>query len=191
MYIIGYYYLDTSPQKSDVNAVYQEGGRMIRRINSWTGVFCGLWIGAFVFISLASTSAQAAEYHGHGAAHGGALVGLEYGDKEVAHLELQLDPDSGELKAYLTDAEAQNPARIPQEAIEAVVLLPGAAKAIPLELTAVENAATGEAAGDASVFSVRSEALKGARNFSVSIASIFVQGYEVSDIRFTYPQGDH
>lgn len=164
---------------------------MIRRINGWAGILCGFWIGAIVFILPASTSVQAAEYHGHDAAHGGALVGLEYGDKEVAHLELLLDPDSGELTAYLTDAEAQNPARIPQEAIEAAVLMPGAAKAITLELTAVENAATGEAAGDASVFSVRSEALKGARNFGVTIASIFIQGYEVNDVRFHYPEGNH
>jgi hypothetical protein len=138
------------------------------------------------------------EHHGkdadaaeHAASHGGALVGLEYSGKEVAHLEMVLEPSSGTLTVYLMDEAAHDAVRIPQETIDAVVLLPGAAKAIPLEFAAVENAESGETTGDTSVFSVRSEALKGAERFSVSIASIFVQGYEVNDIRFAYPEGDH
>ncbi len=176
---------------------------MIRRISGWAGVLCGFGIGTFVFVpqvftapEFAEPQQQASEHDvrgpWHHAAHGGALVGLEYGDKEVAHLELQLDPDSGELKIYLTDAEAQNPAPIPQETIDAVVLLPGSAKALPVEFKAVKDAAAGQTAGDdTSIFSVHSEALKGAQRFSIAIASIFVQGCEVNDIRFTYPAGDH
>jgi hypothetical protein len=167
---------------------------MARRINGWAGVLCGLLIGAFSFVPQASTASEVTAPHeqpGHGAAHGGALVGLEYGGAEVAHLELKLDPALGDLKIYLTDAEAQDPVRIPQETIEVEVLLTGASEPLVLELAAVEDAATGETVGDASVFSVRSELLKGAEEFSVVIASIFAQGYEVNDIRFRYPEGNH
>ncbi len=134
-----------------------------------------------------SASAEGA----HTASHGGALAGLEYDGLEAAHLELAADPATGALTVYLLDAEAEAAVRIPQEIIEAEVYLPNDPQPATIEFKAQENPATGETAGDTSVFAAQSDRLKGVSEFKITLRSIFIAGVEIDDTSFGYPEGTH
>ena len=146
---------------------------------------------------LAHGSADAdANHNGHGhehtAPHGGTLVVL--GD-EFAHLELVLDPEYGTLRGYVLDGEAENPVRLEQENIEIRIAVPDTAgnvpaSELPLGLSAVYNILTGEKKGDTSEFAVRSEKLKGLKQFSAVITAITVKGREFQEVEFRFPEGN-
>lgn len=146
-------------------------------------------LAALAAASVLMTSAYADD--GHRASHGGALVGLEYDGAEAAHLELTADPATGSLTVYLLDAEAEAAVRIPQEIIEAEVYLPNDPQPASIQFKAQENPATGETAGDASVFAAQSDRLKGVSEFKITLHSIFIAGVEIDETSFGYPEGTH
>ncbi len=130
--------------------------------------------------------------HEHTAPHGGTLVVL--GD-EFAHLELVLDPDEGKLSGYVLDGEAESPVRIEQEDIEIQIVAPDtdgnvAASELPLRLSAVYNILTEEKEGDTSEFAVRSERLKGLKQFGAIITAINVKRREFQEVEFRFPEGN-
>lgn len=130
--------------------------------------------------------------HEHTAPHGGTLVVL--GD-EFAHLELVLDPGTGELTAYVLDGEAENPVRLGQENIEIRIVAPDTGGEAPageltLRLDAVYNILTGEKEGDTSEFAGRSERLKGLEHFSAVVTAITVRGKEFKEVELRFPEGN-
>ena len=130
--------------------------------------------------------------HEHSAPHGGTLVVL--GD-EFAHLELVLDPGTGELTAYVLDGEAENPVRLEQENIEIRIAVPDTggnepASKLPLKLNAVYNILTGEKKGNTSEFAARSDSLKGLKQFGAVITAITVKGREFQEVEFGFPEGN-
>jgi len=130
--------------------------------------------------------------HEHTAPHGGTLVVL--GD-EFAHLELVLDPDEGTLRGYVLDGEAESPVRLAQENIEIRITVPDpggnvAASVLPLRLSAVYNILTGEKEGDTSEFIVRSERLKGLKQFGAVITAMTIKGREFQEVEFRFPEGN-
>lgn len=130
--------------------------------------------------------------HEHTAPHGGTLVVL--GD-EFAHLEIVLDPGTGELTAYVLDGEAENPVRLGQENIEIRIVAPDTGGEAPageltLSLDAVYNILTGEKGGDTSEFAARSERLKGLEHFSAVVTAITVRGKEFKEVEFRFPEGN-
>ena len=130
--------------------------------------------------------------HEHTAPHGGTLIVL--GD-EFAHLELVLDPEEGMLRGYVLDGEAESPVRLEQEYIEIRIAVPDTAgnayaSELPLRLSAVYNILTGEKEGDTSEFAVRSERLKGLKQFGAVITTITVKGREFQEVEFRFPEGN-
>ena len=130
--------------------------------------------------------------HEHTAPHGGTLIVL--GD-EFAHLELVLDPEEGTLRGYVLDGEAESPVRIEQREIEVTITVPDTggdvpASELPLRLSAVYNILTGEKKGDTSEFTVRTERLKGLKQFGAVITTITVNGREFQEVEFRFPEGN-
>ncbi|MGE3524203.1 MAG: hypothetical protein AB7I96_15190 [Candidatus Dadabacteria bacterium] len=130
--------------------------------------------------------------HEHTAPHGGTLIVL--GD-EFAHLELVLDPEEGTLRGYVLDGEAESPVRIEQREIEIRIAVPDPggnvpASELPLRLSAVYNILTGEKEGDTSEFAVRSERLKGMKQFGAVITAITIKGREFEEVEFRFPEGN-
>ena len=114
---------------------------------------------------------------------------------EFAHLELVLDPEEGMLRGYVLDGEAESPVRIEQREIEVRITVPDAggdeaANELPLMLSAVYNILTGEKEGDTSEFAVRSERLKGLKQFEAVITAITIKGREFEEVEFRFPEGN-
>ena len=114
---------------------------------------------------------------------------------EFAHLELVLDPEEGTLRGYVLDGEAENPVRLDQPDIEIRIAVPDAAgnayaSELPLRLSAVYNILTGEKKGDTSEFTVRSDRLKGLKQFGAVITAITVKGREFQEVGFRFPEGN-
>jgi hypothetical protein len=143
--------------------------------------------------TVAAAKGEADGHHAHVAPHGGALVAF---GEHLAHIEFVLDSGSGELTAYVLDAEAEAPIRIAQRAIELLISnvrrVEGGALAAPpltLRLAARANPLTGEMVGDSSEFSAQSERLKDAAGFEVTLAQIALRGQVFKDVRFNFPTG--
>jgi hypothetical protein len=126
--------------------------------------------------------------HAHTAPHGGSLI--EFGE-EFAHLELVLDRDTGRLTAYALDGEAERPVRLSQLAIALTVTLPDVLRPIPVELQPVENALTGEKAGDTSQFSTTVEELKGRSSFNGQVDNLAIRGRSFARVTFKFPATGH
>lgn len=129
----------------------------------------------------------------HQAPHGGALVEL---GGHRAHLELVLDPETGVLRATMLDHEARQPRRLAQPALDLKIRRvrdPAGAfrtlDAFELQLLPVQNPATGEVAGDSSVFAVQSDRLLGAHDFEGLLRWIEVDEVRYRVVRFDYPRG--
>lgn len=127
-------------------------------------------------------------HHEHEAPHGGNLV--EFGE-EFAHLELVLDGSTGRLTTYALDGEAEQPARLAQPSIALDITIANAPSPIAVTLQPVENALTGEKAGDTSQFSATVSHLKGRSAFSGVVTALTIRGRTFSRVPFTYPAEDH
>jgi hypothetical protein len=126
--------------------------------------------------------------HAHSAPHGGSLI--EFGD-EFAHLELVLDAGSGRLTAYALDGEAERPVRLAQPAIGLVLTVPDVLSPIDVTLTPVENALTGEKAGDTSQFAADVPTLKGRKMFRGSVTTLTIRGQSFARVGFEFPATQH
>jgi len=135
-----------------------------------------------------STDRPAAKTHAHAAPHGGTLV--ELGD-EFAHLELLLDKETGRVTAFALDGEAEKPVRLSQPAVTLRITVPDVLEPLDVELTAVENALTGEKAGDTSQFSATVPPLKGRDEFRGTITSIGIRGRSFARVAFRHPSAGH
>ncbi len=123
--------------------------------------------------------------HVHIAPHDGTLV--VFGE-EFAHLELVLDAEKGELRAYALDGEAQNGVKLKQETIDLEINHSG--KKMSLQLEAVESALSGDKKGSSAEFLGRADALKGLTKFEVKIAKLTIKGQTFTDVTFPFPEGN-
>jgi len=145
-------------------------------------LLCAGMLGA----SVPGWSEEAGHPHRHEAPHGGTL--LVFGD-EVAHLELVLERDTGELRAYVLDGAAQRGVPVSQPTLELEVA-PPRGDPFPLQLEAVENVLTGEVVGRSSEFGGRSERLVGLQTFGGVLRGLEVKGRVFRDVRFRFPEGN-
>jgi hypothetical protein len=130
----------------------------------------------------------AQEEHEHTAPHGGTLIVL---GNEVAHVELVLDAESGQLTAYVLDGEAEQAVRIARSVLPLMIEVGEAGEEASLvPLHAVENPLTGEKLDDTSEFRGQSDLLIGREFFSATLTDITVKGFNFQDVMFSFPQGN-
>ncbi len=147
----------------------------------------------FLGLALALPAGSLAEegHHEHVAPHGGTLVVL---GEEFAHVELVLDADSGELRAYVLDGEAERGVRVAQKTlglrIEAGEPGDAAGARSELALGAIANVLTGETVGDSSEFRIRHPRLRGLERFRGEIARVVVKGRPFEAVAFDFPEGN-
>jgi hypothetical protein len=142
-------------------------------------IVAGLWA--------APVAADAADtHHEHVAPHGGTLVA--FGD-EFAHLELILDPETGEMTAYVLDGAAERGVSVQQPSL-GIDVRPEAGARFAVALAAVENVLTGETQGNTSQFAGRSDRLKGLLRFRGEIRRLTVKGQVFERVSFRFPEGN-
>ncbi|MBW8782666.1 MAG: hypothetical protein JF599_12390 [Verrucomicrobia bacterium] len=136
----------------------------------------------------AATTADATPHkHEHHPPHGGTPVVL--GD-EAYHIELVLDPAEGRLQAFILDGEMENFVRSTVPSLEIIATVDGEKR--PLVLQAVADAASGEKAGDTSLFETKVDWLKTTKDFDAVLTSIAIRGTTFSGVPFNFPKGnDH
>ncbi len=144
-----------------------------------------LWAAAALWAAPAAAEGAHA-HHEHVAPHGGTLIAL--GD-ELAHLELVLDPETGELTAYVLDGEAQRGVAVEQPAL-GIDVQPGSGGRFAVALAPVANVLTGETPGNTSQFAGRSDRLKGLRRFRGEIRRLEVKGQRFERVSFRFPEGN-
>lgn len=135
--------------------------------------------------------------HHHHAEHGpheGALVAIGHDD---AHVEFVLDADSGTLKAYVLDGEAEKPVSIKQANLQVAVTLTNGDDAdekerdVPKDAIIVMLKAVSPADdGTASEFEGQADELKGAEKFAAVLTTITVKGKAFPNVDFKYPEGN-
>lgn len=126
-------------------------------------------------------------HHEHTPPHGGTAVVL---GEEAAHIELVLDPAAGRLRAYVLDGELENFIRVKDAALALAVREATGERA--LILAAVADPATGETAGDTSLFEAAADWLKTTPRFEATLREITVRGATYRDVTFKFPEGnDH
>lgn len=157
---------------------------------SFSKLIAGLLMASLVLFTACSRKSEAADdakpaKHEHHPPHGGTPVVL--GD-EVYHVELVLDPVAGKLQAYVFDGELENFIRSASPSFEVVAVVGGETK--PLVFAPVANAATGETAGDTSLFEAQADWLKTTREFDAVLKEITVRGTVFKDVKFNYPKGN-
>jgi hypothetical protein len=123
--------------------------------------------------------------HEHHPPHGGTPVVL---GKEEYHMELVLDPAAGRLQAFVLDGEMENFIRIAAGAIE--IDAKAAGQDEQLKLQPVANSATGETAGNTSLFEAKADWLKHTTNFDATLKEIDVRGSIYSNVKFNFPKGN-
>ncbi len=146
---------------------------------------------AVVCVAASTSPSFAAEEHGHhhhAAPHDGTLVAL---GEEAAHLELVLDSTSGQLTGYVLDGEGEKAIRIPQSEIQLQIASRDVPTTLTVALKPVENALTGEKAGDTSQFQATDAALKGKKKFSVTIGPLTIKGTQFNSTTSKFPEGNH
>ena len=138
-----------------------------------------------VMMSLFLLLAAQVSAHEHHPPHHGTLVVL---GEEFSHVELLLDPATGQLDAFILDGEAENPVRISQSSLQ--IRIKGKAKDWVLKLKPISNSLTGETRGDTSQYQAVSSRLKGATKFQGEIIYIKAKGTDFKNVWFLYPEGN-
>ncbi|HSI07413.1 MAG: hypothetical protein ACAH89_10110 [Rariglobus sp.] len=157
---------------------------------SFSKLIAGLLMASLVLFAACSRKSEAAAdakpaKHEHHPPHGGTPVVL--GD-EVYHVELVLDPVAGKLQAYVLDGELENFIRSASASFEVTATVGGETKT--LVFAPVANVATGETAGDTSLFEVQADWLKTTREFDAVLNEITVRGTVFKEVKFNYPKGN-
>ena len=122
--------------------------------------------------------------HEHKPPHHGTPVVL--GDEEY-HMELVLDAPAGKLQAYIMDGELENFVRIKTDSFEITASLPGQEQLLLFK--PIANNATGETAGDTSLFEAHADWLKTTTEFDAAIKAVTVNGKTYQNIHFNFPKG--
>lgn len=127
----------------------------------------------------------AAHKHEHTPPHGGAPVVL--GEEEY-HLEVVRDAAAGKLQLYVMDGELEKFIRIAAASIEVTAQVNDKAEALTFK--PVANPATGEQAGDTSLFEAQADWVKTATNFDAVVKLVDVKGRPFKDVKFNFPKGN-
>ena len=134
--------------------------------------------------AVATTTAPVAQ-HEHKAPHAGTPVVL---GNEAYHLELVREAATGKLTAYVLDGEMEEFIRVKAATFEIVAIVAGAKQT--LTLTAVANAATGEAVGSTSQFEATADWLKSTANFDGTLTALEIKGTNFTTVAFNFPKGN-
>ncbi|MDR1281432.1 MAG: hypothetical protein LBK99_11495 [Opitutaceae bacterium] len=134
-----------------------------------------------------TTTTAAGHHHEHTPPHGGTPVVL--GD-EAFHLELVRDAGAGKLQIYVMDGELENFIRIPAASISITATVNGQPQALVFRPVASE--ATGETAGDTSLFEAEAGWIgtKAADDFDATLETITIKGTAFNNVKFNYPKGN-
>jgi hypothetical protein len=136
---------------------------------------------------------HAEHHHAEKGPHDGALVAI--GDED-AHLEFVLDADTGTLKAYVLDGEAEKAVAIKQAKLQIAFTVAKAGDGtdeggLPADATIVMLAAVSPSAdGMASEFEGQADGLKGAEKFAANLTALTVGGKSFKNVAFKYPEGN-
>lgn len=122
--------------------------------------------------------------HEHTAPNGGTLIVF---GKEFAHLEIVVEPASGQVNAYALDGEAERSVKIAQGTIVIEVEKP---TKFSITLDAVEDSLTGEKLGATSEFRGQAEQLKELNQFDGRVKSITIRGRKFDNVKFSFPKGN-
>ncbi len=125
--------------------------------------------------------------HAHVAPHGGTLIVL--GD-HVAHIELVLEPDTGQLTAYALDGHAETPVRLSTPALDLSFRFTSDEPWRAAPLLARANTLSGETVGDTSEFTAQVPFLQGQERFEVRLAPITIRGVEMPALETRFPEGN-
>src|SRR5918993_5620009 len=117
------------------------------------------------------------EAHADRPPHGGVVVPL---GAHLAHAELVVVPDTGELTLYVLDGEGQPGQRVAQPTV--VIDVETSGRLVRLEMSAVPDEGVGERVGDASRFVVRSDDLLRMGEAKVTVKWLGVSGQVYSDV---------
>jgi hypothetical protein len=123
--------------------------------------------------------------HEHKPPHHGTPVML--GDEEY-HVELVLEPASGQFQAYVMDGELENFVRTTLDSFEVTAKLPSGEQV--LKFQAVANSATGEQVGDTSLFETQADWLKTTPAFDAVLRELNVRGKTYRNVSFNFPKGN-
>jgi hypothetical protein len=132
-------------------------------------------------------------HHAEKGPHDGALVAIGEDD---AHVEFVLNADSGTLKAYVLDGEAEKPVAIKQAKLQVVFTIAkdddGDDKGgLPADATIVMLSAVSPTAdGMASEFEGQADGLKGVEKFSANLTAVTVGAKQFKNVAFKYPEGN-
>lgn len=135
--------------------------------------------------SSAATAASKTFVSAHSAPHEGALTPLD--KKHSAHVELLAEETSGILTLFVLDKHARDGVRIQQPQISLQLNLKAGETSLTLD--AKESFLSGETAGDASQFEVRSPALVGAKKFRGTLDRLAIGEEVYENIPLSYPDG--
>lgn len=132
-------------------------------------------------------------HHADKGPHDGALVAIGHDD---AHLEFVLDGDTGTLKAYVLDGEAEKAVAIKQANLQVTLTIAKGDEgddkdALPDDATILMLAAVSPGEdGKASEFEGQADGLKGVEKFSANLTSVSVGGKQFKNVAFKYPEGN-
>lgn len=122
------------------------------------------------------------EAHADHPPHGGSVIEL---GSHLAHAELVIVPDTGEVTVHMLDGTGQGAKRIAQPVILAEVQASG--RTMTLELNAVAAEWTGERSGDSSQFSARTDDLLRVGDATVILKWVGVEGQVFTDVPIQWP----
>jgi hypothetical protein len=121
--------------------------------------------------------------HVHFPPHGGTSV--ELGEHEF-QLELVVDRTAGKIQAYMLDAHMENFVRINAEFFEVHANASGAEHV--LTFRPVASTATGERAGDTSLFEVQADWIRTADSITGVLKELTIRGKKFTNIAFAIGQ---
>ena len=128
--------------------------------------------------------AKTAPHHEHKPPHGGAPI--ELGEEEY-HVELVRDAASGKLQAFVMDGELENFVRIAAPSLEVTAQVAGKEKKLIFQ--PVANTATGETAGDTSLFEAQADWIKTTPEFDAVLKEVAVRTKTYTNVSFSFPKG--
>ncbi len=123
--------------------------------------------------------------HAHTPPHGGTAI--ELGD-ESFHLELVRDPEVGVMKCYILDGHLENFIRVADLTFTINAQVSG--KLERLSFQAMANPATGETAGDTSLFEAHAGWLRTVGKFDGELVSLTIRGTKFGSVPFKFPEGN-
>ena len=112
---------------------------------------------------------------------------VELGDEQFT-IELVREPTSGTLRAYVLDGEMESFIRIAARELDLQVQMPGRQETLTLK--PVADLATGETAGDTSLFEARADWLKSADTFKGVFRNLKIQDQMFKSVEFSFPEGN-